>query len=54
MVQFIVGKSRHRFMLVLLLVTGGLLLLIAHGRTLNTHKLNRTKENLGLGAGGGT
>ena len=44
MLEFIVGKLRHRLLLVLLLSTSGLLVLIACEKALNSFKLNRTKE----------
>ena len=44
MLEFIVGKLRHRLLLVLLLSTSGLLVLIACEKALNSYKLNRTKE----------
>lgn len=44
MLEFIVGKLRHRLLLVLLLPTSGLLVLIAWEKAFNSYKLNRTKE----------
>ena len=53
MLEFIVGKLRHRILLVSLLPTSELLVLIAC-EAFNSYKLKRTKENLGfLRPGGG-
>lgn len=52
MLEFIVGKLRHRLLLVLLLPTSGLLVLIAWEKAFNSYKLNRTKEKKFMGWGG--
>ena len=51
MLEFIVGKLRHRLLLVLLLPTSGLLVLIAWEKAFNSYKLNRKKKFYGLGRG---
>lgn len=52
MLEFVVGKLKRRFRLVLVLFISGLLVFIAYEYVFNFYTVNRLKENLFFRDGG--